>query len=194
MRKDVAGLASVMVMGLFVVAGCGGSGAGGKSASGARPGGDPVPSSSTTAAAPNSAQSGATVRFDCAPLRRLNAVTGLRFTIDHPEKDACVYDVVTNGGSVGLVAGWPVDPGPDANTVAYQRLNLQATGLFKIRDAAAFFGSGAFWSVGSSTCAVYGPSGGTVYDVQLSVNQPASLGGHSACAEVSAAAHLLLRR
>jgi len=194
MRRSV-GLASVVLTGLLVLSGCGAGSGGGDSPTATKA---PQPSgtnASSTATSPASAQSGASASFVCASLSQLNAVTGLQFTLAHQETDACLYDVVTNGSLVlGLVAGWPLAPATGPDTVAAQRATLQGTGLYTIRDAAAFFGSGAFWAATNTTVAVYGPGGKSAYDIQLSIDQPGGLGGLSPYAVVTAAAHLLLRR
>ncbi len=141
-----------------------------------------------------SRQSAAPASFVCAPLSRLNAVTGLHFNLAHPDKDACLYDVVVNGGPTLGLAAEPLAPSPGLSTVAEWRASLQGTGLYHIRAAAAFFGSGAFWATTSTTCAVYGPAGQSAYDIQLSIDQSGGLDGHDEYAVVTAAAHLLLRR
>ncbi len=190
MRRSV-GLASAVLIGLLVLPGCGG---------GAGNGGSPAatPSSSgasSTATSSDPAQSEASARFVCAPLSQLNAVTGLQFTLAHPEKDACLYDAVSDGVlELGLVAGWPLPPAIGPDTVSAQRADLQGSPLYKIRDAAAFFGTAAFWAATSTTFAVYGPGGNAAYDIQLSVDAPGGLSGHSPYAVVTAAAQLLLRR
>ena len=57
------------------------------------------------------------------------------------------------------------------------------------------FGSGAFLaSWPGTTCAIYGPSGQTVFQIQVSVIAPRAPSGHDACAVVTAAAHELVSR
>jgi hypothetical protein len=129
-------------------------------------------------------------------LSRIDAVTGLQFNQDDSNQYRCGYNVLVAGltTGVGLIAtiGVPAHPtGPWS--VAGQRASVQSTGLFTFQDAPVF-GSGAFQASTSSTCEIYGPSGQTVFHIQVSVIVPTALNGHNACAVATAAAHELVSR
>jgi hypothetical protein len=158
----------------------------------------PSASLATAAGSPATPGKTAPVSLKCVSLSRIDAVTGLQFNQDDSNQNRCLYNVLVAGPStgVGLIAYrvFPVTPTTGPWSVADQRASMQSTGRFTFQEAPAF-GSGAFLASWPGTaCAIYGPSGQTVFQIQVSVIVPSALSGHDACAVVTAAAHELLSR
>lgn len=185
-------LTAIGITGLFAISACSSATSDTSPASASTPS-PPLATAARPSSAPGSA---APVRLKCVPLSRIDAVTGLQFNQDDSNKNRCLYNVLATGSTgVGLTA-WIGIPGAPASgpwSVADQRANMKSTGLFTFQDAPTF-GSGAFQASTSSSCAIYGPSGKTVFQIQVSVIVPSALDGHNACTVVTAAAQNLVSR
>jgi hypothetical protein len=158
----------------------------------------PSASLATAAGSPSTLGKAAPVSLKCVSLSRMDAATGLQFNQDDSNQNRCLYNVLVAGPStgVGLIAYSvvPFTPTTGPWSVADQRASMQSTGKFTFQEAPTF-GSGAFLASWPGTaCAIYGPSGQTVFQIQVSVIDPSALSGHDACAVVTAAAHELVSR
>jgi hypothetical protein len=156
---------------LFAMSACGSATSGTPSASAS----SPSASLASAAGSPSAPDKTAPVSLKCVPLSRIDAVTGLRFNQDDSNQNGCLYNVLVAGPAtgVGLTAKIGADDAPATGpwSVTDERADMQSTGLFTFQDAPAF-GSGAFQASTSSSCAIFGPSGQTVFQIQVSVIVP----------------------